>query len=1408
MDWFEIAWILSPLVLFPVLMHYKKENRTKSDLLKRLYLHGRVSASDMQRVHVEIPQQTPVPDLIAVTQQQERPSEKDAPQTQEPAVQQQPVQENEAENRRLLHKPVFSDEPEHGLTDNQPEPAAQTAVPQNEKPAAPMAELPAKPEGPPQKESEQKPVLVPKAPASQAGSVTEQEEDALRRVQQFREAVHSGSEEAEKKSLLTRISTISVMLAVGVVLIVAAGILFVRSSWSQMTDGGKLVTLAMGSVLFFGTAALARRVFRLERTSMAFFTLGAVFLPISFWAAGVFHLLGDRLSGAGNCWLITLSALMFTLICLIAVRIYQKSGWAIGLLTGGTVTALYLTAALTQNGIREIILLTAALLAAGMAFAAEPVRRKSSGLISRTFAPFAVCYTTAAAFSMLTGLASKDYKALCGIAALICAAAFFAPAVTRILRQGTGPLTGMLSLLGFGLLLSPLRSVRISGGAVLLPSGSYYVTVSIAAAVCFLLLLLSGRLPVHVRGGFEKTAFVLLGMSAAAELYAFSGRITLPALVAELLLTLILAAGAVFRKSRYLKAMSAAQALLLSISAGCFAGNRLLSAVQAVLLSAVLLLCFSALFRFAKRLRTQFSDYLLGISAMLAGHAALGTDAFLTWVSGAAIGVLCARILLTAYSAMQSEGELKRELAAGQSFLLSIQIGFFAADRTLTDAQAFLLSSAILLGFFAAFHYVKKLRTPFSDLMLGVSALFGGPLAVGADGFRTWVTAGSIGLLAVLFLITVHSALTSETPYPRLFAAMQACLLSLSVGYYAAPHVILLQEGALLAAGLLTAFFLLFHAVKKLRSGLSKTLLPAAAFVCADAALAMSRLRIETGCIAAAFSAVLLVLLYALAVAGDRKGIPELVLAVLFPAGLFALMLSMRSALDMHAPAWQSDLILLCWAAVSCGAAIFTERTTKKRFHAVRRTLFRLTAVPPLVCAFLMQTCFETDLGYLNQLICILFAGWLWIGLAGHGFKLRSAAAFTACTMLLCLTTGIAVSEKVFSGKTPFTVNMIASVWILLFAGAALLIRRNMLIFVGRDAVTPVMRVLTPASTLLFSVMLNRVRPAEALVPVLFSRDNPAEWHPVFWLWTAAFCAMCWLLTEKKQLLLPSVSTGAMFLTLEALRRHLGAGNGVFVLLLFGCAGLILLLSYLGIVLRGSGDSFAVNPRSYVMTAAGGLVPVWMLWASLNLTRVRYSHEQLRWLWFFIPMLLAGYVLHFTFGNHSADRNRALKTAAAGLFTAALWLQPLINVRGGYWEGKLHLIPLLLFGAAIRFLYGAKAGSGFLFAVSVYGMIRLAVSAVLREQTADLLTVFFAALLIFVISFWLKQKKWFLLGGVSLVGIALYLRMKLFPGMQWWVWLLLAGILLIVIAAVNEMLKQRGETLKSRAGRFWEDWEW
>ncbi|MGN1415210.1 MAG: hypothetical protein ACI4XF_00060 [Oscillospiraceae bacterium] len=43
---------------------------------------------------------------------------------------------------------------------------------------------------------------------------------------------------------------------------------------------------------------------------------------------------------------------------------------------------------------------------------------------------------------------------------------------------------------------------------------------------------------------------------------------------------------------------------------------------------------------------------------------------------------------------------------------------------------------------------------------------------------------------------------------------------------------------------------------------------------------------------------------------------------------------------------------------------------------------------------------------------------------------------------------------------------------------------------------------------------------------------------------------------------------------------------------------------------------------------------------------------------------------------------------------------------------------------------------------------------------------------------------------------------------DWWVYLLAVGLLLIAVASANEYFIRKGRELKEKAGRFFEDWTW
>ncbi|MBR3630998.1 MAG: hypothetical protein IKN55_11095, partial [Oscillospiraceae bacterium] len=95
-------------------------------------------------------------------------------------------------------------------------------------------------------------------------------------------------------------SPIPLLLIAGVAFLFLGGVLFLTNTWDVMPNMGRAVTLLSASVLAFGANLLAERVFRLEKTGLAFFILGCIFLPLSIGGIGVFSLFGEWFSYSGG----------------------------------------------------------------------------------------------------------------------------------------------------------------------------------------------------------------------------------------------------------------------------------------------------------------------------------------------------------------------------------------------------------------------------------------------------------------------------------------------------------------------------------------------------------------------------------------------------------------------------------------------------------------------------------------------------------------------------------------------------------------------------------------------------------------------------------------------------------------------------------------------------------------------------------------------------------------------------------------------------------------------------------------------------------------------------------------------------------------------------------------------------
>lgn len=1209
------------------------------------------------------------------------------------------------------------------------------------------------------------------------------------------------------------VSAITVMLSVGVLLVITAGLIFARSAWSSMGAGGKLTTLAAGSLLFFGTSALARRVWNLDRTSMAFYAIGSAFLPISIWAAGYMHLLGDGLAGADNPLVICFALLAFTVIALIAVKLYRQPSWAIASLCGAAGTYLSLVFAVTgssETG-NACRLIGAALPALALSFGCRPVSERITlpEAMERVLEPFAIGYTCAAALSMLSAFLLPNAAMLCAAGILLTAFAFFAPPFTERAGNYTAIPTALLMLFGISRLLSPLIPTAFTVVTETSSHACYAAFVSfclIAAAAMLLILLVTKALPENTRTGFFIAAFVCTALSVPVRMPDFVYMpILLPA--SALVLTAGWIIGAHRHPSKPVSILIAVQFWMLCLDAAFILDSffNIGTAWFRLMLSGMFLFCCCA-FILTKKHRTLTSDILFAGSAFVMSAAAAWLDAdwrAVLWIAAAGIGI-------AGWGIAVDRKQERRGRITG--LVLTWMLGMDAAliVSLLTQWEDFwtnLLGAGIMLLLCTAFVLLKKPRTVFSDILFTVSAL---TLSIAAtyDFSDHWLM---LWIGAALFLTGSwgYVLVCSRRNHSKLMFAVQLWMICMDAAFLIAEltglgiHTKYYGWVNLIPAGMLLLCFAGSVLLKRFRTDYSDILFTVSSGFLTLVALAVfPNEQIAGACICSALLAGFVLLYRHLALAKDTCRPVQYFWAILSPMTLFVAVHLVRDSLLRE---MDESIVMTGWALVSAALGLVTYYTTKHRFNPVRRLSFGLALLPPLIYAVFADYLVSGNMCSLLQLACAGIAAVLWLLTARHGFRKHSACAFAAGLFLLCEATVYALYYRIFDPEA-LSVNRFGTIgmdgwiitfgWILLLTAPAFLASRKRICFAGSRPAAFVIRIAACASAVALSTALLGI-----------PHGQYSFVYPVFVL---AMCAASWLISEKHQIIVPALTGISAFAAADSLRYHTDiATDGAAAVVIAVLALLTLLLPFAGLWLRKSEDNPKNCRRAWVLTGLGGLAAVWPAIAAVRgVAGDTYSETAMRWFAFFVPLLFAVFILHFAKVTDQPEQRRGIYTAAAALGMVALWMQPAIQTADTYWEGKLHLLPLIGFGVVVRLLYGKETGGFFLFAVGVYTMLRLGFSAIVSENGADIVTVLVVALVMFIASFYVKQKKWFLLGGVTLVVLAVYMHMRLTDGSQWWVYLLLAGLALIVTAGSNELLKQRGDSLKSRAGRLMEDWTW
>ena len=119
----------------------------------------------------------------------------------------------------------------------------------------------------------------------------------------------------------------SIILNVGVIFVIVAGVVFATSGWRYMSGIAKTVMLMSMSAVFFTACAVSEKKLKLEKTGFAFFLLGGIFLPVSILGIAFFKLLGNGFSFDENaCYRVFLVMIAVTLVIMaFAGRRYKDS---------------------------------------------------------------------------------------------------------------------------------------------------------------------------------------------------------------------------------------------------------------------------------------------------------------------------------------------------------------------------------------------------------------------------------------------------------------------------------------------------------------------------------------------------------------------------------------------------------------------------------------------------------------------------------------------------------------------------------------------------------------------------------------------------------------------------------------------------------------------------------------------------------------------------------------------------------------------------------------------------------------------------------------------------------------------------------------------------------------------------
>lgn len=189
-------------------------------------------------------------------------------------------------------------------------------------------------------------------------------------------------------------------------------------------------------------------------------------------------------------------------------------------------------------------------------------------------------------------------------------------------------------------------------------------------------------------------------------------------------------------------------------------------------------------------------------------------------------------------------------------------------------------------------------------------------------------------------------------------------------------------------------------------------------------------------------------------------------------------------------------------------------------------------------------------------------------------------------------------------------------------------------------------------------------------------------------------------------------------------------------------------------------------------------------------------------------ILAAIYTMSF-FGRVSGKSiEETLMTIAGPFLCMAFWVQPFVHIEPVIVSELNLLVFVGYFFLLDWFIWKRKPATGILLFLSAcLSFFILGIQAIVSGDLVDALIIGLLSFVLLVVSFLLKTKKWFILSTLTLLILTIYMTRNFWASIAWWVYLLAVGLILIGLAAANEISKQRGTSLFGKTKNVFKEWK-